>query len=195
MKLMMSSTAALAMTVAAAQAGSLADPVVTPAPEPVVAVPAPVSTGGDWTGFYGGLSYGMLSAETGDIEDDGQAYGAFAGYDYDFGRFVLGGELDYQAADSLSLDGVDVDGVTRLKLRGGYDLGPALAYATAGVARADTSLDGNVDGAVYGVGLDYLVTQNVTVGVEYLAHDFNDVGDTDVDVDADTISLRAAFRF
>lgn len=195
MKTLITSTALLALASGAATAGSLNDPVVTAPPAPVVATPAPVALDGEWTGFYGGLSYGGLDAEVGDIDESGSVYGAFAGYDYDFGRFVAGGELDWQATDDYSLGGVDVDSITRLKLRGGYDLGPALLYATAGYAMADTSLDGDVDGGVYGLGLDYKVTQNVTVGVEYLNHQFNDAAGTGADIDANTLSLRGAFRF
>lgn len=195
MKTLMMSTTLIALAAGGAHAGNLSEPEVTPAPEAVVVPTEPVVLGGDWTGPYGGLSYGRLMAETDNDDEDGQVYGLFGGYDYDFGTFVLGGELDFQATDDYTLDGVDVDSVTRLKLRGGYDLGQALVYATAGVARADTSLDGDVDGGVYGLGLDYRVTERMTVGVEYLNHQFNDVGDTGVDIDANTISLRGAFRF
>lgn len=192
-RILMTSALALAALGTTAQAGALEDPVVEPAVQPVTMAPAP-TMGGEWTGPYGGLSFGKLRAETGGTEEDGSVYGGFVGYDYDFGRFVAGGELDYQVTDDYDLGGVDVDNVLRLKLRGGYDLGRALVYATVGGARADTSI-GDADGLVAGLGVDFKVTENFTVGAEYLAHQFDDIGDTNVDVDADTISLRGAYRF
>lgn len=191
MKTLMTASAIL-VSAAAAQAGSLAEPVVEPAPTVAYVEPAP--TGGDWTGGYAGLSFGAIQSELGGTDDNGQSYGAFAGYDYDFGRFVLGGELDYQAANDLSVGGVDIDDMTRIKLRGGYDLGQTLIYATLGAERASTSL-GDADGGVAGLGLDYKVTERMTVGAEYLAHRWTDIGGTGVDANADTLSLRGAFRF
>ncbi|WGW02988.1 outer membrane protein [Tropicibacter oceani] len=192
MKRMIALTAAATVMGGAAFAGSMQDPVVEPVPAQPVAVT--VQPGGDWTGPYAGLSFGNLDATAGALDEDGMVYGVFGGYDYDFGQFVMGAELDYQATDDFSLGGVDVDDVWRLKLRGGYDAGPALLYVTAGGAKANTSI-GDAEGAVYGLGMDYKVTERFTVGAEYLRHDFNDVGNTNVDVEADTISLRGALRF
>ncbi|MFW2544102.1 outer membrane protein [Primorskyibacter sp. 2E107] len=192
MKRFIALTTGAALLSGAAYAGTLEDPVVESAPTPVTVAPVvPVS---DWTGPYAGLSFGNLSMDSGGVEEDGMIYGLFGGYDYDFGQFVAGAELEYQATDDFSLGGVDVDDVWRLKARGGYDAGPALLYATAGYAKANTSI-GDAEGAVYGVGMDYKVTERFTVGAEYLRHDFNDIGSTNIDAEADTISLRGAMRF
>ena len=107
---------------------------------------------------------------------------------------MLGGEFDFQAGDDYDLAGVDVDNVMRLKARAGYDLGNTLLYGTAGVARVDTSLVDST-GPVGGVGIDYKVTDRFSIGGEALAHRFEDVGGSGVDVDAQTYSLRASFRF
>lgn len=193
-RFMTASALGLAALGTAATAGSLAEPVVEAPSAPVEMAPVPVNYGGDWTGPYVGLSFGQLWVDDGTNDDGTHVYGLFGGYDYDFGRFVAGAELDWQSADDLSVSGVDVNNITRLKLRGGYDAGPALIYATAGVARADSSI-GDADGGVYGLGMDYKVTNNFAVGVEYLRHDFNDFADSGVDVEADTLSLRGSFRF
>ncbi|WP_418593952.1 outer membrane protein [Ponticoccus sp. (in: a-proteobacteria)] len=177
----------------AAFAGSLdqgyVEPVpVAPAPAPVAVVPD-----SDWTGGYVGLSYGNLDSQIGGSSDNGGIYGIHGGYDYDFGNVVLGGELEYLGTgDDYSVGGVDVDSMTRAKARLGYDFGNTLVYATAGAANIDTSA-GSDTGAVGGVGLDYKVTDNFTIGGEALAHSFNDVGGSDLD--AQTFSLRGAFRF
>ena len=178
-------------------AGSLADPVVETVATPVFE-PVAVDTG--WTGFYGGLNLGYADIDTNvAATGDGMTYGLHAGYDYDFGNFVLGGELEYDKADiDLSLANgtvaANVDSVARLKLRGGYDLGSTLIYATAGVARVDTDL-GNENGEFFGVGMAYKVTESFTIGGELLEHRFDDIAGTGVDADATTFNLRGSFRF
>lgn len=196
-KMIMLGTAAafgLATAGTLAQAGNLEEPIVE---APVIVPVAPVYTGGDWGGFYGGLSLGYadVSADTGTatLEDGGVTYGIHGGYNYDFGKFVLGTELEYSKTD-IDLGAATVDSVARLKLRGGYDLGNSLIYATAGVARADTSL-GNDNGKFIGIGMDYKVTDRFTVGGELLEHRFDDIGGSGVDADATTFSLRGSFNF
>ena len=178
----------------AAFAGSLQDATVEP---PVIApAPAPVFAGGDWTGPYVGLSFGNTDVTTSaaGAEGDNGTYGIHAGYDYDFGRFVVGGELEYDKTD-IDLGGAaTVDNVARLKLRGGYDLGRTLVYATVGAARADTSL-GNDTGGFAGIGMAYQVTDQFTLGGEVLEHRFDDIGGSGIDADATTFNLRGSFRF
>ena len=166
-----------------------AEPVIM---EPVAAAPAPM--GGDWTGGYAGLSFGSLSADADDFDDSEAVYGLHGGYDYDFGQFVLGGEIDFQSGDDIELGDVEVDNVVRAKIRGGYDLGRTLVYGTIGAAQLNTD-DADDTGVVGGVGIEYKVTDRFTVGGEYLAHRFDDFDDSDVDVEADTVSLRGSFRF
>jgi predicted porin len=140
-----------------AHAGSVAEPVIeSVAPPP----PAPLPyQGGEWSGFYGGLQLGNLDVDgTGAADGSDFSYGLHAGYDYDFGRFVLGGEIDYDFADIDLAGAATVDSVARLKLRAGYDLGRTMIYATAGVARVDTSL-GSESGEFGGLGLAYQINE------------------------------------
>ena len=177
----------------AAFAGSLADPVVE---TPVIA-PAPIVASGDWTGFYTGLNLGYADVDgPGLLDGNNGTYGFHAGYDYDLGDWVVGGELEYDKTDVDLLDGAaNVDSVARLKLKGGYDLGNTLVYATAGYANADISGE-NEDGAFAGVGMTYKITDRYTVGAEVLHHQFNDLGGVDgVDADATTFNLRGSLRF
>lgn len=187
-----STLAVLALTSTHALAGS-ADPAPVEAP---VAVPAPVvSYGGDWTGGYVGLGLGNLDVDgSGTADGDDISYGIHGGYDYDFGRYVLGGEVEFDAAD-INLGGAaTVDSVTRLKLRGGYDLGRTLIYATVGAARVDTSL-GDDTGAFGGVGIAYQVNDRFYVGGEVLEHRFENIGGSGVNADATSVSLRGGIRF
>jgi opacity protein-like surface antigen len=152
----------------------------------------------DWTGFYAGgqLGYGDLSD---DLSGSGYLGGVHAGYMTDLGSFVLGGEVDYDAADLEIGGGPDsIDAVTRLKLRGGYDLGPSLIYATAGWAHANAEVGGadfSDDGWFGGVGMAYQVNDQWLVGGELLQHRFEDFDGTGLDIEATTVTLRASLQF
>lgn len=186
---------ALAATAATATYAGSADPAPSEpmVVQPVAVTPAPM--GGDWTGAYGGLSFGNVSAEAdGGLDDDESVYGIYGGYDYDFGQFVVGGELDYQTGEDIQLGGVEVDDVFRAKVRGGYDLGRTLVYGTVGAAQLGTNI-GDDTGIVGGVGIEHRITDRFSVGGEFLAHRFDDFDDTGVDIDANTVSLRGSFRF
>ena len=174
-------------------AGSADTAVVEPVPAAPIAA-TPISLGGDWTGGYVGLSFGNLDIDTDDDDDNTAAFGLHGGYDYDFGQFVLGGELEYQTADDFDLDGLDVEDIFRVKVRGGYDLGQTLIYGVVGGAQLNTD-DGDDTGFLGGVGLEYRVTDQFSVGGEFLAHRFDDFDDTGDDIDANTFSIRGSFRF
>ncbi|WP_418896416.1 outer membrane protein [Sulfitobacter litoralis] len=198
MKLASAAVLASSAFAGAAFAGSLSEPVI----EPVMTAPVPApNLGGDWTGFYTGLQLGYSEADTNfGVDGDNGSYGFHAGYNYDFGRFVLGGELDYDKTD-IDLDdaaGVtqgSIDSVARAKIKGGYDLGNTLIYATGGYARADTSI-GDEDGAFYGIGMDYKITEQYSVGAELLEHKFDDVGGVSgADADVTTFNVRGSYRF
>jgi opacity protein-like surface antigen len=164
--------------------------------EPVPAAPAPVAVvtpESDWTGGYAGLSFGRLDTQAGGVSEEGGVYGIHGGYDYDFGNVVLGGELEYLGTgDDYDLGGVEVDNMIRAKARLGYDFGRTLVYATAGGAQIEADGE-NETGTVGGLGLDYKVTENFTIGGEALAHNFDDVNGADVD--AQTFAIRGSFRF
>ena len=190
---------------AAAMAGGYVAP--APAPEIIPVAPAPVGT--DWTGLYGGvqLEYGDLTVDDNAgnpfAEGDGALYGVFGGYRYDFGTIVVGAELDLTAADITieDLTGTPIgslDSVIRLGGEVGFDAGRALIYGTAGYARATATLTGverSDDGYFFGAGVDYLVTDQISVGVEVLQHQFDDFDGTTLDVEATTFGINAAFRF
>jgi len=197
-KTVLTTTALFAVAAgSAAYAGSF-----EPAPaEPVVMAPpaAPADTSGDWGGFYGGASLGYGMGEVGADDADGLIGGLFAGYNWDFGDFVLGLEGDYNLAD-LGVDGTTstIDQVGRIKLRGGLDLGRTLVYATGGAAYANLDAAGgdlSDWGYTVGAGADYQITDRWVGGVEYLYHDFSDFDGSGSDVNAHTIAARLSMRF
>lgn len=193
MKFVLTAVAA-SLLASASFAGGYAEPVT----EAAVAPSAAYAAGTDWSGFYAGLQYGTgdlsasfrgVSVDAGDFD----AYGIHAGYMWDLGGFVVGAELDY---NKVALDGdSDADGdLMRVRGRLGADLGRFLPYATLGLA--SLSSDGESEsGATYGLGADFLVSDNFSVGLEYSTHDFDDVDGTGINIDADLVQIRASYRF
>ncbi len=156
----------------------------------------------DWSGWYAGAQYDFLDGDAslgGGVEGD--VSGLFAGYRHDYGDIVVGVELDYSVGDfeSTVVPGVilDVDSLMRLGIEVGYDAGPALVYATLGYTAVDLSLAGvdagDGDGVYYGLGLDYMVSERVSLGVELLRHDFNNINGQGWDFN--TVGLNIAYRF
>ena len=183
-------------------AGTLEQAEIDPMVETVTMAPAP-TYGRDWTGGYAGIQLGLgqvdVDPDGADLNGDGALYGVHAGYMYDLGRYVLGGELDYDLTEieSTELAG-KVDSVLRLKGRVGYDAGAILPYMTAGFAQtdaSDTALGGVDDGYLFGVGAVYAMRDTILVGGEVLQHSFDDFDGTGFDVDAMTATARVSFKF
>ena len=196
--------AAVAATLSLGALPALAGGVAEPAPAPVEIMPAPAPVAAaDWTGFYAGaqIEYGDVDV-SGAANDDGTGAlgGIFAGYRYDFGNYVIGGEIDINAADiDLPVVGGTLETVGRIGLEAGYDAGPALFYGTVGAARALVDAGANTlggNGYFYGVGVDYALTDQVVLGAEVLRHEFEDFDNQPgLDVGATTVGVSAALRF
>jgi outer membrane immunogenic protein len=198
MKLTRTMIAAFGATVIAAPA--FAGSAAPAAMEPMIEAPAPVAMtmGRDWTGGYGGLQLGYADVGTDSTlfpGGDDVIGGLTAGYDWDFGNFVLGVGVDADIADIDVGSGGTLERVYRLKARGGYDLGNGLLYATAGGAGADVDGLGYDTGYFVGAGYEHMVTDTVSLGGEVLYHEFSDFKDSGVDVDATTFQIRANYRF
>lgn len=201
MKFALVTTAAI-VAASSALAGGYTAPVV----EPVPVVVEPTQPEHDWTGFYAGLQYGKgdmelsysdVSVDVGDYS----AYGVHGGYLHDFGKYVLGAELDYNKID---LDDADGDGdLVRLKGRAGLDLGRFMPYLTMGVARVSSEEAGedySETGFSYGIGADFAVTEKFTIGAEYTKNTFDDVLESElgiggIELDSDLFQIRAAYHF
>lgn len=195
--------ASLMMAASSVAAGNMSEPVMEPAPMPAPA-PMPMQTSANWSGFYAGgsLGYATVDDDAATFGDgfEGLTYGVHAGYDYDFGSFVMGGEIEISSFDVTDNEtATSVDSVSRLKVRAGYDAGDVLPYLTAGVAQLNTSGAplGDVDdtGAFYGLGMDYRIGSNLRVGGEVLQHEFDDYAGSGINADALTAGLRVSFEF
>ncbi len=222
----MKTIAILAIASAAAAPAFAGGPVMT-APEPVIATPVTVyAPSANWTGFYAGahLGYGRGIAKVdgsgfagngndNDGENDGNNFanaggfrdhgngfigGIDGGYRYDFGQFVLGGELSYTDSNAdFGASGKFRD-TTDLKLVAGYDVGKTLIYGTVGPSYGRAKLDGigfKDNGYVFGLGMDYAVTDRITVGGELLHRQYNNFDGTGVDVSGTSIEAKVGYRF
>ena len=156
--------------------------------------------GEDWSGFYAGaqLGYSRVDTPLFDEQASDLLYGLHAGYNYDLGNFVVGGELDYdwtQIGDSGS--GIELESVARLKVRAGLDAGAYMPFVTLGAAQAWTSGAASIDdrGIFGGVGVDYKLSDTIRVGGEILQHKFEDFGDSGSDIDATTLAARVSYSF
>lgn len=147
-------------------------------------------------GFCGGRAVGPTAAQGCTGDGDGVEAGVRAGYDWQFGSFVVGGLGEFSATNVKdSVAGFSttpayytftrkLDNLAAARLRAGYAMGPALLYATGGYAwgkidnRFETSNGANsftlqadddrADGWQAGGGLEYAVAPNLTIGGEYV---------------------------
>lgn len=169
----------------------------------------------DWSGFYTG---GATNTNTGDYHVFGTnpvftdpTYGLsgsmtsiFGGFNVDNGPLVFG----FEAATTVSGTTPSTTApltdylttVTDFKARAGYEMGNALIYGTAGYSFGNFELPSYstaVSGFSYGVGVDFLVTLNFFVGVEYLSRNMFGVVLTpdELEVNLDSISIRAGMLF
>ncbi len=192
------------------------------APSPTEA-PAPIFT---WTGFYAGihgeLGLGSYRGGAGRLFGNspiGGLGGVTAGYNYQSGQLLIGGEAD-AGFGSIGSDGNfgtgasgsgRINGLGTLRARVGYVYDRALFYATGGYA--GTALSGRVSdfagapnlvlnqshylsGFSVGLGLEYAVTTRISIKGEYLFNGFNSAntfgGSRDATAGGANISLLRA---
>lgn len=136
---------------------------------------------------------------------DGGALGGTLGWNYQTGAFVLGveGDISYDWASGDNSKYYDKFGFKSeadltwfgtARLRAGYAIDRALVYATGGLAYGDvegkisdkyrsgtinTSDSNGMWGWTIGAGVEYAVTDNVSIKGEYL---YYDLGETDFSV-------------
>lgn len=173
----------------------------------------------DWSGLYGGLSYGSntgTSPAQPYVYDEGyqlngNALGVFAGYRWNASdRIVMGVELAMQGSINVDADaGNTVDdytfeNMTDVKLSLGTPMGKALVYGFAGMSSGTLDAYGsdeymyNASGVNYGVGFDYMVSDHMTVGMEYITRNMTGYvsgGNPSDQSNVNTISLRTSFKF
>lgn len=172
---------------------------------------------GQWTGFYAGFATNIISPEFDNTTaliplQEGTGFGAYGGYNYALGdNFVVGAELGISGPvafqTSLATPDFEFDNVVNARIRGGYAIGNALVYGSVGYqmatysALAGVATDGSADGLVYGIGLEMLLTDNVSVRLDYTSTHMNPEAGTlpgvpgDAQIDANAVGLGVALRF
>jgi opacity protein-like surface antigen len=184
----------------AAMAGGPATPTI----EPMISTPAPVmqiAQSGDWTGLYSGVSLGYGRSETKGLGQDGKMHigGVNLGYRREMGTVVVGGELSYDR-DNINVGAADrtINHTTALKLVVGKDLGRTLVYGDVGVARANATLAGVTatdTGYTVGIGADFALNQQWTVGGELSMNRYNDFNNTGVTLKDTAVTVKLGYRF
>ncbi|MEJ8561658.1 outer membrane beta-barrel protein [Yoonia sp. GPGPB17] len=200
-------TSTLATTTSA---GGLSDPVIVPPAAPIP-TPAPAYD------FYVGAQLGFGTGDVApndpstifrEFDIEGPFHGVHAGVQRDFGPLTLGVEVDYTSSSGdLEEDDnpsafIDVDTLAHLKLRAGTNIGSTLVYGTAGLAHAAITIEQGIDkielednAPFYGIGADFMVNENFSIGAEYLVHSFEDMEGSDTDFDLNTAMLRVSYHF
>ncbi|MBK0327598.1 outer membrane beta-barrel protein [Rhodobacteraceae bacterium F11138] len=202
---------AFALTTTAGVGTAFAGNTVPATVEPVVyQAPAPTFS---WEGGYigGQIGYAFsdfnLDSNTLSNFDENSVIGGInAGYLWSLGNgWYLGPEFQYDWTDLSVVDASNgqsatFDGIARLKLKAGYELGNGMLYGTAGFAYADFNSVSSVtdidkDSYVIGFGYDWRVGENWTVGGEYMYHNFDGAGSAGGDVNLNTIHVKASYHF
>jgi outer membrane immunogenic protein len=163
--------------------------------------------GSAWEGLYAGghsgYAFGHFEEDGfGDTDDvQGSLRGVQIGYNWQSGSWVYGLETDFALSQAeandddddidadLDLERVGLDYVGTVRARVGWEAGRFLLFGTGGFAYGGLELydDGDSErtsqvGWAAGAGVEYKLTENSSLKVDYL---FTDLGDETVDVDGD----------
>lgn len=163
-----------------------------------------------WQGFYGGLQANSISPEIDGLFiplGSGQSVGVFGGYNHAVGdHFVIGGELNYNSDTSIEITpamDLTLEGLLTIRARAGYAIGNALFYGSLGYAQTDVSLTGapitlEADGAIFGLGVEAMLTSNISARIEYIRSDMDLSGGPippGTNVNADSVTMGIAYHF
>ncbi|MGH1349364.1 MAG: outer membrane beta-barrel protein [Methyloligellaceae bacterium] len=159
----------------------------------------------NWVSYYAGGSVSKTSIDG----DSGASLGAFAGKNWQKGKYVYGveGELSLLNGDKTNSDGLhfEADWMLSAKGRAGYLVRPdTLLYATGGIAFAnfDIKLDRQnysetLVGFIIGAGVEHQLDEDWSVRAEYAYTDFGTekVGNSSFDPDMHAIKVSFSYKF
>ena len=178
---MKKSTAVIALSLAAA-AGMAHAADLPGGPVPYYSSPAPMGVY-NWGGFYAGanVGYNWGKITNNSTEPDGIAGGLQAGYNWQSGNFVLGGETDIQATaadDTFASYKFSNPWFGTLRARAGYAWKNILVYGTAGFAYGGVTAEKfgldeskTETGWTAGLGMEVGFAPNWSAKAEYLYMD------------------------
>lgn len=170
-----------------------------------------------WTGFYAGFATNIISPEFDNSTattplQEGTGFGGYGGYNFALGdNFVVGAEVGVSGPvafqTSLGANDFEIDNMVNARVRGGYAVGNALVYGSLGYqvvnysASAGVAAAGSADGLVYGIGVEMLLNESVSVRIDYTStHMTPDAGtivggSAGEQIDANAVGLGVALRF
>ena len=164
----------------------------------------------DWQGTYAG---GQISLNNPGITgialplNDGLSGGLFAGYNHAISpEWVLGGELAYDHKSSTDVvpgNNLELENTITARARAGYAVGNALIYGAVGYTSVGDygfsafGTRGSADGLSYGVGVETLLTDNLTARVDYTRMDLDLSGGAlpGLGLKNNVISMGLAYKF
>jgi outer membrane immunogenic protein len=206
MKYSIRAMAAAAMLIGTATAGAAAD--IPRGTSPYYAPPASVY---NWAGFYVGANLGY---EWGKITNtngspSGIEGGLQAGYNWQNGQFVFGGETDIQfsgADDTFAPYKFSNPWFGTLRARAGYAFNYVLAYVTVGLAFGDVEGESGAltetktqVGWTLGAGAEIGLAPNWSAKVEYLYMDLGSrsysITGSDNGLEASLVRLGVNYHF
>ena len=169
-------TGALVLGVSAAQAGGPAVVVPeAPVAPPVVVVPVTAN----WTGGYVGglLGYGKVETGAPRSSKSGGLGALVAGYDHDFGQWVLGGEVMAAPGAGIEVGSREIKNFVGARVKAGAKLdgeGRWLGQGSLGYGRVSHEPLGggasrSTSAPLFGLGVSYLHSRNVSLSGEVLA--------------------------
>ena len=170
------------------------------------------NAGYSWQGAFFGLNVGhqwARATNSGGASPAGVAGGAQAGYNWQTGQFVIGGETDLQvsaAEDTFAARKFANPWFGSVRGRAGFAMNNVWFYATAGLAYG--GLEAQVGpateskqhaGWTAGAGMELGLSQKVSARAEYLRMDLTDRGyvltGTNVGLEANLLRLGVNYRF
>jgi outer membrane immunogenic protein len=155
---------------------------------PALYAPSPLSAY-DWTGGYFGLNLGYHWGRVTNFaggRPGGAAGGVQAGYNWQVGQFVFGGETDLQlsgARDTFAAWQFSNPWFGSLRARAGFAMNNVLFYATAGLSYGSLQIQFNGAsetqrhlGLTTGAGVEVGLSRQWSARAEYLFNDLSDRG-------------------
>ncbi|MEL6838673.1 MAG: porin family protein [Pseudomonadota bacterium] len=173
-----------------------------------------------WEGAYAGGSFAFFSGEnsyddanSSDFDLEGQMFGAFAGYHIPTDLFMVGAEISLLTgtANEEDFEGqYEYTSLVDLKARIGLPSGDFMPYGILGASfatfavdedgRPDRNFDETETGILFGIGADYAINREISVGAEFISRSFDfefpETADlADVEGTVNSFALRGTYRF
>jgi outer membrane immunogenic protein len=180
----MKKTIFLAATLAAMATGATRAADIYAA-RPYAPPPPVVYIAQNWTGAYigGNIGYQFGKSSVFNVDPSGLMGGVQAGYNWQFGQFVVGAETDFQfsgAEETFAAYKFSNPWFGTARARFGYALNNILFYGTGGLAYGRGQLEyfgiteqHTTSGWTIGAGLEVALTPHVSVRAEYLFVDLS----------------------